>query len=411
MRILFISAFYPPHVVGGWEQLVQDINCELQQRGHITALLTSNYGMDAGPLAETEPGIERSLSLESDVVNYRVTDSFLQRNRRARRNAAITRSAIQRFRPDVIFVHVMWNLSWAVPWMAEQLLPQGVVYYIADGWPYAPDGHQVYWQGRARSKLRNLVKHTLAPLALRLVRRERRAYRLRFDRVLCVSQAMRRDLAERAGIPFEDMQVVYNGVELDDFKPAEKPKNGGLRLLYAGSLTAHKGVVTAVEAMGQLAQAGKLDGMTLTLVGSGHPAYEHRLRRQVEAAGIAERVFFHERVERQEMPALLREYDALVFPSTWQEPLARVVQEAMAAGLVVVGTPTGGTPEILKDGETGLVFPAGDAASLAGRLEQLSRDEGLRCRLAANARQVVEERFGFERMADEIEAYFGEMSS
>jgi hypothetical protein len=56
MRILFISTFYPPHIVGGWEQLVQEINERLQDRGHITHVLTSQHGV-GHPLQE--PGVDR----------------------------------------------------------------------------------------------------------------------------------------------------------------------------------------------------------------------------------------------------------------------------------------------------------------------------------------------------------------
>jgi glycosyltransferase involved in cell wall biosynthesis len=96
----------------------------------------------------------------------------------------------------------------------------------------------------------------------------------------------------------------------------------------------------------------------------------------------------------------------LLFPSVWPEPLARVVQEAMAVGLVVIGTTTGGTPELLQDGLTGLTFAAEDADGLARQIGRLARDPALFETLAQAARQTVESRFTQERMVDEIEAYF-----
>jgi glycosyltransferase involved in cell wall biosynthesis len=105
------------------------------------------------------------------------------------------------------------------------------------------------------------------------------------------------------------------------------------------------------------------------------------------------------------MPAILQQFDVLVFPSIYEEPLARIVQEAMAAGLVVVGTTTGGTKEILKDGETGLTFAPEDADYLAEQIARLMNDHDLFCRLAQAGRQTVLENFTLVRMVKEIEAY------
>jgi glycosyltransferase involved in cell wall biosynthesis len=75
----------------------------------------------------------------------------------------------------------------------------------------------------------------------------------------------------------------------------------------------------------------------------------------------------------------------------------------MAAGLVVVGAPTGGTGEILKEGKTGLTFPAGDAAALAAQIVRLVKEPGRRRRLARAGQTRVVEDFSFTRMVDELE--------
>ena len=74
------------------------------------------------------------------------------------------------------------------------------------------------------------------------------------------------------------------------------------------------------------------------------------------------------------MPAVLADHDVLVLPTIRPEALSRAVQEAMTMGLVVVATSTGGTPEIVSDGLTGLAFPPGDATALARCLAALSGD-------------------------------------
>jgi glycogen synthase len=408
MRILFITAFYPPYVVGGWEQLVQDINIRLQVRGHETQVLTSTYGISAP--STYEPGVARLLRLEADLVNYRALDFFTRRRRDVRHNLETVRRQIETFRPDVVFIHVMWNLTRGIAWQAEQMLPGRVVYYVANNWPHAPNAHRAFWEDPARRPLQKVMKGLLAPLALRWTAEEEKSFPLRFERVLTVSQATKRDLAQNAGIPEAHMRVVYNGVELDQFRPRPDghSRNGELALLYAGSLVTHKGVHTAVEALAHLKNQGRLDGICLTLVGSGHPDYEARLRRLVKDNQLEENVRFWGRVGREEMPALLQKFDVLIFPSLWDEPLARMMQEAMASGLVVVGTLTGGTPELLVDGETGLAFTPGSAPELAQRIEELRASPELRTRLAEQGRNIVLEKFDLQRMIDEIEENLSE---
>jgi glycogen(starch) synthase len=411
MRILFISTFYPPYVIGGWEQLVEDLNAGLRRRGHETFVLTSTHGVpDGEPALDSAANIDRSLLLESNLQFYRPTDMFSYRQR-VQHNLDATRAAILRWQPDVIFIHIMWNLTRGIPWQAEQLASGRVVYYVADHWAYTPDAHQAYWTDDAGDPLRRAAKRMIAPLPLRIVAQDRKRFELGFEHVLCVSNAIRQSLLSHLSLSPQQVQVVYNGIDIDAFPFGERitaaTSQGGelppLRLLYAGSLVPHKGVHVAIDALGELAQQQALDGLTLTIVGSGRPDYEARLHEAVTAYGLQQVVQFVGRVPRSEMPSQLAAHDILIFPSEWPEPLARMTQEAMASGAVVIGTTTGGTGEILENGVTGLVFTPGDAVSLAARIRQLRSDPILFARLAAAARQRVEQQFGFERMLDQVE--------
>jgi glycosyltransferase involved in cell wall biosynthesis len=268
--------------------------------------------------------------------------------------------------------------------------------------------------------LRRTLKRAIAPLPLRIVAQDRERFQLRFDRVLCVSNAIRQAMLAHLPLDPAGVKVVYNGIDLAAFPFRRRDVGGeagthgppgGLRLLYAGSLVPHKGVHVAIDALGELARREQLAGARLTIVGSGRPDYEARLHESVAAQGLTGCVQFVGRVARSDMPEQLAAHDVLIFPSAWPEPLARMTQEAMASGAVVVGTLTGGTGEILEDCETGLAFSSGDAVALAQCITRLQADPALFHRLAHNARRQVEAKFGFVRMLDQVEDALNEVTA
>jgi len=242
-------------------------------------------------------------------------------------------------------------------------------------------------------------------MAWRMLAQEGWPHRLRFDHAICVSHYIKEALTAM-GLPLSDAAVIHGGTDVERFQPnpGQAHTDGrSLSLLYAGQLAGHKGVATAIEALARLAHG--YPGLRLTLVGSGHRDYEAHLLTLAQMAGLQDRVVFRGSVPREQMPQVLAEHDVLIFPSTGPEALPRMVQEGMAAGLVVVGTTTGGTGEILVDGENGLTFAPEDAQGLARQIERLVHDPALRGRLAAAGRRTVQEKFTLERMVNEIEAY------
>ncbi|HUF39510.1 MAG TPA: glycosyltransferase family 4 protein [Anaerolineales bacterium] len=406
MKILILSNFYPPARSGGYTQLCFEVAEALKARGHTVEILTSNHRRETAPAGER--GVRRQLHLEGDLYYYQPLDFFLNWRRRQRENGAALRRAVAEFAPDVVFVWGMWALSRAVPALAEARMPGRVVYYISDYWPAAADPHAEYWNRPARRRWARPVKAFFRRLA-GIVRGDGAAPGLRFERPLIVSRRVRDLLLER-GVPLQDPVVVHCGTDLARFHGLEPahPDPARLKLLYAGQMVEDKGVHTAVEALGRLVAEGWGERVSLTLIGAGHPAYEALIRDLVDRLGLGPQIVYADPVPRETFPAFLGRFDVLVFPSVYEEPFARVVQEAMAAGLVVIGTTTGGTPEILEDGVNGLAFAPGDAAALARAVLKLLETPGLAGALAAAGRRTVFERFDQVKMVNAVEAYLEE---
>lgn len=408
MRLLFLSNLYPPYDLGGFEQWCQEVAVRLRQHGHIVRVLTSRYGLDRDFLSEAD--VLRTLHLQADVYHYRPLDFFFKRPGQEKSNERQLRSAISEMAPDLVVVWGMWNLSHCLPYWAEQWMPGRVAYYIASYWPNDLDVHRQYWQLPAGRPVVGMVKRLAGALALSQLRREEYPPTLRFEHTLCCSRYVRDMLVSAGKLP-TSAGVLYGGVDPEPFLCGRSRRDGkqagALRLLYFGSLLPQKGVHTAVQALGLLKQRGMLEQVELTLVGGGHPDYEARLREMALQLGVAERVHFAGRVLRDEIPSRLADFDVFLFTSVWAEPMARTVMEAMAAGLLVIGSEVGGQVEMLTNGQNALTFQAEDADGLASQIVRVLDEPLLRQQLARAGQQMALDKFTLERMVCDIETWLG----
>ncbi|MEA3335281.1 MAG: glycosyltransferase family 4 protein [Chloroflexota bacterium] len=404
MRFLFLSNLYPPAHLGGWELMCRDIAGAFIDRGHQVEVLTSRFQKEM--IEQDDPNIHRELYLESDVHHYNPVDYFLQSQRNDERNFETLTRNIQDFQPDAVVVWGMWLLNPQLAALAEKLCPGRVAYYFCGYWPIEEDPHSQYWRAFVDNKrLPGWLSQRISRQAL--ARQENRSKdQLEFRHVTCVSQAVL-DILREGGIPLPNATVTYNGIDLDEFYAPldQKGFHTPLRLMYAGSLGANKGVDTAVQAVALLSKKFSPGDVHLTLVGKGHPAFEDQLHQIIGDAGIEQFVTMTGWIDRVEMPQVLHQHDVLLFPSRWPEPLARMMMEGMAAGLTLVSTTTGGTAEFLEHRQNSLTFEAGDAVDLAHQIDCLLSEPGLARRLAKAGQELALEQFDENRMYDEIEEF------
>lgn len=401
MRLVFLSNYYPPHHIGGYEELCQDVAEGLLARGHAVAVLTSR-----GPSQDessTSLRVLRRLLLEVDASSLGARiDSYFRAQRRLKSNLQVLQDTMSEFSPDLTMVWAMWNLPSELPVALERQYGMPVVYYLADYWPTLPSARRQHWEASARRRYLSGVRQTMGRWILRGLPRTR--VLPQFRHALCVSAYVRKRLIE-SGIPLQDAQIVHNGIRLAPFVQAGRERivrEGEPRLLYAGRLSREKGVETAIRAVGTLRERGHHP--SLTLLGGGEGGYVAELERLVRDSNLADQVSFAGKVPRERVPEVLRGHDVLIVPSVWPEPLPRTIQEGMAARLAVVASRVGGIPEIVHDGVNGLTFEPGDADGLASRLYQLAIDPRLRQSLAEMGAQTVQGEFDLERMLDRIEA-------
>ncbi len=213
-----------------------------------------------------------------------------------------------------------------------------------------------------------------------------------------ISQSTREDLIRR-GIPAERIQVTYPGVDVAWFTPdGGTPRAAVPTFLYGGRLKRYTGLATAVEAMGLLRQRGC--EARLEIAGDGDD--RARLERLVAGQGLEGAVTFLGFVAEARKRELMRRAWAVVFPSA-KEGWGISNVEAAACGTPAVAADSPGLRESVRQEETGLLVPYGDAAAWAGALQRLAQHPEQVGRLGAAARQFAQT-FSWDRAADETES-------
>jgi glycosyltransferase involved in cell wall biosynthesis len=212
------------------------------------------------------------------------------------------------------------------------------------------------------------------------------------DAIVVNSRAVARELAEHDGVPASMLRLAYNGLDTSVFRPegerAALPWGDAAVVIgIVCALRPEKGLHTLMEAFRKV-KAGRR-GVKLAIVGSGPMLAE------LEAAGDGDCHF--QPAERNVAP-WLRAMDIFVLPSL-SEALSNSLMEAMGCGCCPVASRVGGNPELVTDGETGLLFPVGDADALAERLALLLDQPEYRRRLAARAQRRMREHFTREQAA------------
>ncbi len=238
----------------------------------------------------------------------------------------------------------------------------------------------------------------------RLLRIVERRYLKRSPSLIFVSRWIRDQTLRTYDLHPRHSQVVPNAVDTEMFSPYRWPSSAGMegtqkdesrpfRLLYAGRLLSQKGLGILLQAIPYMPR-----NVHLLLAGPGDPApwKAFAARQRIPAS----RYEFLGRVEYERMPKLYHSADALVLPSFLEScPIAAL--EAMSSGAPVLAANVGGVSELIRDGETGWLFPPGDPRALAARVAAVAEGGPAVHRVLFAARHWIETNATVDRMAVE----------
>ncbi|MEJ2553376.1 MAG: glycosyltransferase, exosortase A system-associated [Gammaproteobacteria bacterium] len=285
--------------------------------------------------------------------------------------------------PDIVHAHSPALNGVAALRVARKFkLP--LVYEVRAFWEDAAVDHGTCREGDARYR----ATRALETYVLR-----------RADAVTCICEGLRGDIMAR-GIPVEKVTVIPNAVDIEHFHCGGVPDpdlqqhlglTGRLVLGFIGSFYAYEGLGLLLDALPKL--LAEREDIRLLLVGGGYE--EQRLKQQAQDLGLDDKIIFTGRVPHAEVQRYYDLVDVLVYPRLSMRITDLVTPlkplEAMAQGRLVVASDVGGHRELIRDGETGCLFRAGDAVHLADTVLQLLESHQLWPALRSAARHFVEQ--------------------
>lgn len=210
-----------------------------------------------------------------------------------------------------------------------------------------------------------------------------------------------KNILQIEGVSENKIRVLYPGVDLERFKPGNKPEHllsknnispDSFIILYVGKIVSWKGIHNLVYAAKILKDRGTKN-FVVAIAGRG--AQKENMAKLIKETGINEHFRFLDFVSYDEIPDVYRMADVFVLPSyptmTWQEQFGMVLVEAMATGKAVISTTSGSIPEVV--GDAGILISPGDYMSLANFIMLLMEDRALRERLGKKGRERTEQLF------------------
>lgn len=202
--------------------------------------------------------------------------------------------------------------------------------------------------------------------------------------------------AEFYGVSRETISVVHCGIDTTVFCPTEERHNQHPTILFVGNLTANKGLNTAFEAVMRL--RSKYPDILLRIAGKGDDDLTRSFQRRAGQEGAGQNIEFLGFIDdRDRLPELYRQADVFCSPAQHEVGVANVYVEAMACGCPVVASITGGAPEAVIHGETGLLVPPGDVEATVRAVDEVLRDPGLRQRMGNLGRRRAVEYFASDQ--------------
>ena len=378
MKILMLTWEYPPRIVGGIARVVHDLSHKLVKNGHDVTVVTYKEGDT--PEFENDKGVK-----VYRVENYMIkpnnfTDWIMQLNFTL--TAKATQIINEQGKFDCIHAH-----DWLVAYSAKTLKDSFQI-------PIVSTIHAT--EAGRNSGIHDDVQRYINDTEWLLTYES--------TEVIVNSNYMKCELQRLFGLPFDKINVIPNGININNFNGITKDYDFRRKyamdnekiILYIGRLVYEKGVQHLISAMPKIIN-GYND--TKLIIGGKGGMYDE-LREQAKNLGIENKVYFTGYLSSKEVQKMYKCADIAVFPSTY-EPFGIVALEAMLAGVPTVVSDIGGLNEIVDHGINGMKSYAGNSNSIADSVLALLYNHQLCNNIVKNAKTKVKQEFNWNKIAQD----------
>lgn len=402
MKILVITAFYPPHHGGGFGLRCADVVNGLRVRGHAVRVLT-NRCLVAGCNAHEKDGFTlRELDLRPKG------EKPLQQIFFDRHELRKLKKVIDQVQPDLIYLWHLQNLSNAIlPYLTNLSVPlvfddggseliylsrlqkRGLYFYRNDNDP------------ALKRWLKQLVKRFARTVSGGMIRPD---WEWPQDMRVYFNSRSALENARTHGVPVEGATVIPSGLDIARFPLKESPQiHSPVRIMLPARIKEQKGCLDGILLVDELRRRNI--NSHLLIIGEVQSAeYLALLQRKIDELNLSDQVEIRPMVEQVEMSRLYREYDFCLFPSRFKTGFSRVPLEAMASGCLVLTYGNEGSNESIQDQVSGYLLAEGDIKSAADRIERLVADITNYEKIITTARKFVENKYSMDDYFSKIEA-------
>lgn len=370
-RILVINNLYPPQELGGYGRLLFDFTNILRKRGHSIYVLTSDTPYLGNTIGDA-PDVDRSLELFGGWQGG-VCKSIENREeiiRIIRKNLSRLEQILNEFQPEACLLGNIDFLSKSImdP-MLERKIP--IVHHLGNQSP----GYAV--AETPKSKLYQLV----------------------------TASTWLKNVVIREGYSLKNVGVVYPGALVEEFHMRIPPAYDKLRIAYASIVLPYKGPHILINALKKLNDLG-IDFSCSMAGTTTDENFLKQLKEFIAIHGMDDKIHFPGFLSREALKDLFARHNVLVFPSIVKEAFGISQVEAMAAGLAVITSGTGGAKEVVEHDVSGIIFKSEDDASLADALIGLVKNTQRWQSIALAGQRRALEKFDIEQSVDTLEECF-----
>ena len=378
MKILMLTWEYPPRVVGGIARVVYDLSRTLLKDGHDVTVVTYREG-DA-PYFEDDKGV-KVYRVDNYMINpNNFIDWIMQMN--FSMVSKVNELIAEQGNFDVIHAH-----DWLVAYAAKTIKNSYNIPIIAT--IHATEAGR---NSGIHDETQRYINDTEWMLTYEA------------SEVIVNSNYMKGELQRLFGLPYEKINVIPNGVNLNLFSGVERDYNFRRRfamdnekiILFMGRLVYEKGIQHLISAMPKI-----LNGYhDAKLVICGKGGMMNELQAQVNAMGISQKVYFAGYMNGKDVQKMYKAADVAVFPSTY-EPFGIVALEAMLSENPIVVSDIGGLNEIVQHRENGMKSYAGNPNSIADSILELLYDHKLCADITKKAKNKVRNEYNWSKIAQD----------